>query len=249
MPPDEFVWGLLLILAVSNNYIGGNFMKNQSKFSTQKIVVLGLLSAIAYLVVLIFRFSFIPSAPFLQYEAKDIIIVIGGLIFGPLTALIIAVVVSTIEFFTISDSGPIGLLMNIVATASFACVPAFIYYRKKTNRRLIIGLILGTVCMTIVMILWNYLITPIYLGVPRNVIVDMIVPVFLPFNLIKGGINAFFTIIIAAPIMQMLKKSKLISDESNYDSKKSNLILTIIFGAFGLITCMYFVLVLNGTIK
>lgn len=217
----------------------------------RKIVAIGLLCAIAYLVVFLFRFSFIPSASFLQYEAKHVIIVIGGLIFGPLTALIISIIVSFIELITISDTGPIGFLMNVLASASFACLPAILYRRKKNNFSLIIGLIFGTISLTITMILWNYLITPMYMGVPRNVIADMIVPVFLPFNLIKGGLNAFITIIISQPIMSILKKSKLIDDGRNNlsDTKKSSIIFTILFGVFGLITCVYFVLVLNGTIK
>ena len=38
------------------------------------------------------------------------------------------------------------------------------------------------------MLLWNYLITPIYMGMDREeIVVPMLIPVFLPFNLVKAA--------------------------------------------------------------
>jgi riboflavin transporter FmnP len=59
------------------------------------------------------------------------------------------------------------------------------------------------------MILWNYLITPMYMGVPREAVVEMLVPVFLPFNLIKGGANAALTLLLYKPVIYALKRMKL----------------------------------------
>ena len=47
--------------------------------------------------------------------------------------------------------------------------------------------------MICVMLLWNYLIALIYMGYPREAVVQLLLPAFLPFNLLKGGLNAAFT--------------------------------------------------------
>lgn len=50
--------------------------------NTKKITTTAMLSAIAYVVVVVGR---IPVVLFLKYDPKDIIITLGGLIWGPLT--------------------------------------------------------------------------------------------------------------------------------------------------------------------
>ena len=60
--------------------------------------------------------------------------------------------------------------------------------------------------MTAVMILWNYFITPIYMKVPVEVVVSMLVPVFLPFNLVKGLIVSAITMLTYKRISFILKK-------------------------------------------
>ena len=44
------------------------------------------------------------------------------------------------------------------------------------------------------MMFWNYLIAPIYMGYPREAIVELLLPVFLPFNLVKGGLDTAITL-------------------------------------------------------
>ena len=43
--------------------------------------------------------------------------------------------------------------------------------------------------MTSVILLWNYILTPIHMRVAREIVVRMLVPVFLPFNAITGTLN------------------------------------------------------------
>ena len=59
----------------------------------KKIISLAMLSAIAFAVV---TFGRIPIVLFLSYDPKDVIIAIGGFIFGPLSAFIISAVVSLV---------------------------------------------------------------------------------------------------------------------------------------------------------
>ena len=126
----------------------------------KKYTILGMLTALAYLVMTVGR---IPIILFLKYDPKDIVIAIGGFIFGPLSAFVLSAVVSVVEMFTVSDTGVIGLIMNVISSCAFACTAAFIYTRRKTLKSAVIGLLSGCVLMTAIMLLWNYLITPLYL--------------------------------------------------------------------------------------
>lgn len=177
----------------------------------KKLSVLGMFAALAYVFVLVGRIP-ISSVEFLKYDPKDIVVAICGFIMGPVSALIVTVITSFLEMVTISTTGFIGLVMNIISTASFACTAAFIYKKKKTLLGAVIGLIAGALSMTVLMLLWNYLITPIYMGYPREAVADMLAPVFLPFNLIKSGLNASFTMLLYKPVVTAMRKAHIISD-------------------------------------
>ena len=174
---------------------------------TKKLTTVGMLCAIAYVATAIGR---IPLVLFLKYDPKDIIIAISGLIFGPLTSFSVALIVSIVEMFTISENGILGFLMNVISSCSFACTASFVFKKKRNLSGVIIGLFCGWGCMVLVMMLWNYLITPIYMGYPRAAVVELLIPVFLPFNLIKGGLNAAITMILYKPIVTALGHSLLL---------------------------------------
>ena len=210
---------------------------------TKKITMIGMLAALSYLLMVVIR---VPVVLFLKYEPKDVIITLGGFILGPLTSFIISVIVSVIEMVTVSDTGPIGCLMNLIATCSFACVASFIYKKMHNLKGAVIGLLTGIVTMTSVMLVWNYLITPIYLGYPREVVADMLVPAFLPFNLLKGGINATITMLVYKPLVTGLRKARLIPESKG--TQKGNQIGVMLVCFALLVTCIVTVLVWNGTI-
>ena len=69
------------------------------------------------------------------------------------------------------------------------------------------------IALTAVMLLWNYLITPIYMNMDREeVVVPMLIPVFLPFNLVKGGLNMALTLVIYKPVVTALRKARLVPE-------------------------------------
>ncbi len=213
---------------------------------TKKIVLLGLLSAIALAVVILFR---IPIVLFLKYEPKGVIIAIGGFLYGPLAAFAITTIVSLIEMFTISSDGIIGLIMNIFATGAFACTAAFVYKRRHTLTGAFFGLILGSVAMTIIMLIWNYLITPYYMGIPREEVVALLVPAILPFNLLKGGLNTGFTMLLYKPISAALRKAGLLPSTALMEQPQKKLNVGILLlAAFLLLTCIFLILAMNNIV-
>lgn len=210
---------------------------------TKKITTTAMLCAIAYVMVVVGR---IPVVLFLKYDPKDIIITLGGLIWGPMTSLIVSVIVSLIEMVTISENGPIGLIMNIVSSCSFACTASVIYKKKRTLSGAVIGLVAGSLTMVVVMLLWNYLITPIYMGYPREAVAELLIPAFLPFNLLKAGLNAGFTFLLYKPITMALRKAGYISDSQNMQSRKP-IGLWLLAGVI-VLTCILLILSFRGII-
>ena len=209
---------------------------------TRKITTVGMLCALAYVVVVVGR---IPLVLFLKYDPKDVIIAIGGLIFGPLTSFLVSLIVSFVEMITISDNGVIGFIMNIISSCSFACTAAFIYQKRRKLSGAIIGLLCGWGTMIIVMMLWNYLIAPIYMGYPREAVVKLLLPAFLPFNLIKGGLNAAITMLLYKPIVTALRRSHLIDAAPTVKKTQVNIgiiLVTLLIVA----TCVLWILSLNG---
>ena len=178
-------------------------------FKTKKIAMLGVLAALAYLSVVLINIP-VVSVDFLKYEPKDVIITLGGFMFGPVSAALLSVVVSFLEMVTISSTGIIGCVMNILSTWGFACVATLIYKRVHTLKGAIIGLAAGCLTATALMLLWNYLITPLYMGLAREAVVEMLLPIFLPYNLLKCAMNAALTMLIYKPLVTALRRANLL---------------------------------------
>ena len=210
---------------------------------TRKVTTVGMLCALAYVVMIV---GHIPVVLFLKYDPKDTIIALGGFLFGPMTSFCVSVIVSIIEMMTISETGILGCIMNILSSCSFACVASTIYKRKKTLHGAIIGLAAGCITMVSVMLLWNYLITPIYMGYPREAVVQLLLPAFLPFNLLKGGLNAAFTFLLYKPIVHALRKTGLV-EVSNSNPTQKHVGLMILSGII-IVTCILFILSMNEVI-
>ena len=217
--------------------------------SVRKMTILAMFCAIAFLMVAFIR---IPVVLFLYYDPKDVIIAIAGFMYGPLAAFLIAVVVATIEMFTVSVTGPWGLLMNIIGSAGFCCTAAFIYKRNRTIKGAVLGLIAGFVVAVTAMMMWNYIVVPLFMpDVDRQTVVAMLLPIFLPFNIIKYGLNAALVLLLYKHIKRMLRATSLFpsltvteDDESPMTVKAS----VIGVACFVIISCILWVLILRGVI-
>ena len=216
-------------------------MKNDS---TRKLVLMAMLAAVAYLIVAVVR---IPVVLFLKYEPKDVVITIGGFLMGPMASLIISAIVSLVEMVSVSETGIIGCLMNFLSTCCFACTAAVIYKRKHTIQGAVLGLLAGSVTVICVMLLWNWLITPLYMGGTREAVEAMLLPVFLPFNALKAGLNSALVLILYKPLTTALRKAGLLPPQSG-TGKKGMMPGVYLLGAALLITCVLWWLVLQGII-
>nr|MDD6335458.1 ECF transporter S component [bacterium] len=212
---------------------------------TKKIVTMAMLCALAYAAMAVAR---IPVVLFLKYEPKDIVIAMGGFLYGPMAAMAMSVVVSLAEMVTVSDTGIWGCIMNIVSTCSFVCTAAFVYKKRRTLPGAAMGLILGLVVMCAAMMAWNYGITPLYMGYPREAVAAMLLPVFLPFNLVKGGLNVALTLLLYKPVVGGLRRAHLVEPSAGRPRSNGATVGIVLFALAVLITCVLVVLSMQGII-
>lgn len=218
-------------------------MKKQ-QMSPRYLAVIAMFTALSFVAVLLSKV--IPNvAGFLSYEPKDALIVIAGFIFGPLSCLLISVLCSLIEMLSISSTGIYGFLMNVVSTCAFTVPAAWLYTRHRTQKGAVIGLGLGVLVLGQCMVLWNYIITPFYMGVDRAVVAGMLMSVFLPFNLIKGGINAGIALLLYKPIVSALRRTGLVEQSSSGKKGRFSLGFTL-FALAVLLTFVLLLLVMLG---
>ena len=214
--------------------------------STKKIVMTGMFSALAYALTCLGNLIPIKVAGFLDYDPKDIIIVIAGFIVGPVPTIIISTITALLELITISTTGPIGFLMNIISSCAFALPASVIYHKKRTFSGAVIGLCTGVVSMAVTMVLWNYLITPLYMGIDRSVVAGMLATVFLPFNLIKGALNASLAMLLYKPVVKAMRGARLLDSS---EGKKGNVkVLLIVVCVLLVSACVLGLLVMGGII-
>lgn len=221
--------------------------RTNSQIDLRTWVAMAMLTAVAY--VIMYLSKMLPSVNgFLDFDFKDVVICISGFIYGPVPAAIISIVVALIEMVTISHTGPIGLIMNILATCSFCCTATFIYKKHHTMKGAVIGLSLGVIALVVVMLLWNYLITPIYQKIPREVVAAMLPTVFLPFNLAKGGMNMAATLLLYKPVVTALRKARLVAPSQNGSQNRKLNVGFLLFSLALLVTFVTLALVLWGII-
>ncbi len=68
-----------------------------------------------------------------------------------------------------------------------------------------LALICGALAQTIMMVLMNLIFTPLFMGAPVEVVISMLVPAIIPFNVLKAGINCVITFFLYKSISHLLK--------------------------------------------
>lgn len=184
---------------------------------TLQLVQKAMLTALAIVLMLIVRFPLLPSAKFLEYDMGDIPVIIATLLFGIPSGVIILAAEALVQSLTVSAASSWeGFVMHFLSSSLFLIITYLFYTfgKKKKNSKLffVIGLAISAVATAALMIPLNLIFTPMYLGVPVQAVKEMMLPVIVPFNLIKGAINAFTCAVIFLPLKNILKKTNFSDD-------------------------------------
>ncbi len=190
---------------IENNTLGEHKLTSREK--TVRLAKMGMLVAISIVLVYFIHFPIFPAVPFLEYDPADISILIGTFAFGPLAGILLTVVTSVIQGVTVSAaSGLYGIIMHVISTSVLVLVAGLIYKYNKTRKGAVIALLCGVAAMTLVMIGANMIITPLFMGVPRNIVWELM-PFIAGFNAIKAGINSAVTFLLYKRISGFLHRT------------------------------------------
>lgn len=174
-------------------------MANNRSKSTLRLTTLGMLAALS-LVLVFFNFPLFPSAPFLKFDFADIPLLICSMLFGSLPSLAVLFVVSVVQAFLLGGDSYLGCIMHFVASGAMLVVTGLLCRKSSSTLRTILGLVLGALTMTALMIPMNYLITPLYLGGHSKetvgIISSLMLPTIIPFNIIKSGCNCLLAFVV-----------------------------------------------------
>jgi len=179
--------------------------RNSNRWDTRQLVVMGLLCAIGVLLSFV-EFPIFPAAPWLKYDASFVAYMVAGFAYGPGAGL--AVGITAIVIHGLMDGNLWGAVMNILVLVGFLWPAAVIYMRKRTLGRAVVGLLVGCVCALAMAIVGNIVVTPIYSGMPREAVMDLILPVLLPFNAMKAGLNTVLILAVYKSISLLIKPQR-----------------------------------------
>lgn len=195
--------------------------RNRNKIRT--MAQIGMLSAIAT-VLMLFEIP-LPFAPsFYEIDFSEVPILIGSFAMGPLAG-------ATIEFIKIllnfaingTLTAGVGEIANFLIGCSLVVPAAMIYRKKHTRNGALLGMVTGTVFMTIVGCFMNaYILLPAYakaFGMPLDALVGMgtavnkhitdiktfVILAVGPFNLLKGTLVSLIVFLVYKKISPILK--------------------------------------------
>ena len=172
-------------------------------WSTKRIATTALFCAVTAIATLFLEFPILPGVTFLKYDPSAIVALVAGFAFGPGTGALVSVLPYLVHLAT--QSGIYGAFMAIVATLTLVLPAALVYQRMTSFKGAIIGMCVGAVVCLTCCILANIVVTPLYMGAPTETVIGMIVPVLIPFNVIKIAINCVVTALVYKPLSKALQ--------------------------------------------
>jgi len=186
----------------------------KSSAKIKKMVSVALICALGYMCTFIFHFK----VGFLTFDAKDAVITLASFIYGPMTGVIASLLVSFIEFFTISDTGVYGFIMNFASSAMFAGTAGLVYKYRHTLWGAVAGLTAAVFTMTALMLVMNLAITPYYMNCTMGEVMALIPTLLFPFNLVKAIMNAGLSYVLYRPLRSALQAAGLLPRSSKAES-------------------------------
>lgn len=201
-------------------------MSNTSN-KTRKLVEIGMLGAIATVLMLFeFPLPFI-APPFYELDFSEVPVLVGAFALGPMAGATIELVKILINLLINGTATAfVGEIGNYLLGCSFIIPAALIYKKHKTKKNALIAMVIGTIVMTVFGCFLNaYVLLPTYataFGMPIDAIVGMgsainanindvmtfVVIAVAPFNIIKGIVISVITLLIYKHISPILKGNR-----------------------------------------
>lgn len=188
-------------------------MKTKKLFHVRNVVLMGMLGAVGA-VLMLFEFPLPFIAPsFYGLDLSEIPVLIGSFSMGPLAGAVIEAVKILVKLvLKPTSTGFVGEFANICIGCALVLPAGLIYKFKKTKKGAVIGMIVGTLCMTTVGAVLNAVVMlPFYSNfMPLESIIEagaainpaisnvwtFVILAVAPFNLIKGALVSVVTALV-----------------------------------------------------
>ncbi len=180
-------------------------VKNTNRWSTRQLVTMALMCAIAALFSFI-QIPILPAASFLTYDPSLMPAMVCGFAFGPAAGFAVGAVAAIIHGLILGEW--VGSLMNICATLFFVVPAALIYAKKHTFAGAIAGLVVGCIVATVGAVAANLTLGVWFWYGSADVIMPLILPAVVPFNLIKTVLNSALTLVVYKAISNLITPKK-----------------------------------------
>ena len=203
--------GLAILARLAEKTICKNFMRPRN---AKYIAVCAMCSALAGILMLLeIPVFFAPS--FYKIDLSELPVLFCGFCLGPVAGVISEFIKVVIKLL-LKGTGTafVGDFANFVVGTAFILPAAVIYHRNKTRKTAVVGMIVGTLCMTIFGSAFNaYYLIPKFsqlFGMPLDVIVGMgtavnsaitsvgtlVMYAVVPFNILKGVVDSILTYLL-----------------------------------------------------
>ena len=191
--------------------------------STKYVAICGMMGALAGILML-FEIPLVFLAPnFYKLDFSELPVMIGGMYLGPVSAVIIELVKILVHLVLKGTSTAfVGEFANFAVGCSLVLPAVIIDHTKKTRERAFLGLIAGTIVITVFGTLFNawYLLpafSKLY-GMPLDAIIGMgtaihpsingimsfVIMCVAPLNLIKGAVISLLTLLLYKRLSPLL---------------------------------------------
>ena len=183
-------------------------MKTKNKLSTRAITQIGMLGAIA-VVLMLFEIP-LPFAPtFYEIDFSEVPVLVGCFSMGPIAGALIELVKIVLNLvINGSTTAGVGEVANFIIGCAFIVPAGLIYQRKKSRQSAIAGMVTGTIVMTVLGCFVNaYILLPTYAAAfewPIEKLIEM-------GTAVNGNINSLFTFVMFAVVPFNLLKGVLVS--------------------------------------
>ena len=174
--------------------------------TVDRLVKLGMLAGLSVILVYAIHFPIFPSATFLEYDMADVPILIATFLYGPWWGLALTAVVSVLQWVLVSPQGMwVGAVMHFCATGAYVLAAGLIYRKFRSMKGAIVGMAVGAVLQTAMMVPMNLLFTVHFFGYPREAVVALLPTAIIPFNAVKTVANSVITFLLYKRVEKLLK--------------------------------------------
>jgi riboflavin transporter len=194
-------------------------MKNSKLNRLVKISLLGVIGT----VLMFFEFALPIFPSFIKIDISDMPALIGTFALGPWSGIMIELLKNILHGIFASQTAFVGELANFIIGSVFVTTAGVIYKFKKSKLNAVVGLIVGTIAMTISACVLNYFVLlPLYekaFNFPISQMVDiasringnitgigtLILWSIAPFNILKGILLTGLTLVVYKSVAPVLK--------------------------------------------